>query len=58
MITCRMTNRHGDRCTAEALDPDAKAVICQRHAAEVMHLISDQMARAGLTLDLTKLGAG
>ncbi|MBW8701864.1 hypothetical protein MBT84_19850 [Streptomyces sp. MBT84] len=38
-VTCRMTNRLGDRCTAEALDPNGEAVICARHAAEVMRTI-------------------
>lgn len=38
-VTCRMTNRFGNRCTAEAIDPNGEAVICARHAAEVMRTI-------------------
>jgi hypothetical protein len=38
-VTCRMTNRFGTRCTAEAIDPNGEAVICARHAAEVMRTI-------------------
>ncbi|WP_067967490.1 hypothetical protein [Nocardiopsis trehalosi] len=42
--TCRMTDRLGDRCTGEALDPDPKTIqICQRHAGEVMVLINDRL---------------
>lgn len=44
--TCRMTTAKGNRCTGEALDPDAKVVqICTRHAAEVMQLINERTAR-------------
>lgn len=38
-VTCRMTNRLGNRCAAEAIDPNGEAVICARHAAEVMRTI-------------------
>ncbi|MFD5425232.1 hypothetical protein [Streptomyces sp. NPDC127084] len=40
VVTCRMTNRYGNRCTAEALDPEGEAIICARHAAEVMRTIN------------------
>ncbi|WP_329187019.1 hypothetical protein [Actinacidiphila glaucinigra] len=39
-VTCRMTNRFGNQCTAEAIDPNGEAIICARHAAEVMRTIS------------------
>lgn len=39
---CRMTDRLGELCTAEALSPDAKDVaICGRHAGEVLALIRE-----------------
>ncbi len=44
IVTCRMTNFRGDRCTAEALVPDGEALICARHAAEVMRTISEARA--------------
>ncbi|MDA2805726.1 hypothetical protein [Nocardiopsis suaedae] len=41
--TCRVLTARGKRCTGEALDPDPKAIqICQRHAAEVMRLVTDR----------------
>ncbi|WP_107416734.1 hypothetical protein [Streptomyces sp. CC53] len=40
VVTCRMTNSRGDRCTAEALVPDGEALICARHAAEVMRTVN------------------
>ncbi|MFF7200495.1 hypothetical protein [Streptomyces sp. NPDC008141] len=40
IVTCRMTNRLGNRCTAEAIDPGGEAVICVRHAAEVMRTLA------------------
>ncbi len=52
--TCRMLDRRHNRCTAEPIDPDAEIVICQRHAAQVMQLIGDQMEAAGLTLGLAR----
>ncbi|MET9506897.1 hypothetical protein ABZX62_00165 [Streptomyces flavidovirens] len=33
IVTCRMTNRHGNRCTAEAIDPNGEVLICIRHYA-------------------------
>lgn len=46
VVTCRMTNRYGNRCTAEAIDPNGEAVICVRHAAEVMRTVSTAQAKA------------
>lgn len=45
VVTCRMTNRYGNRCTAEALDPNGEAVVCARHAAEVMRTVSEAQAK-------------
>lgn len=40
---CRVLSAKNERCTGEALDPDAKAIqVCARHAAEVMQLINDR----------------
>ncbi|MGW1892122.1 hypothetical protein ACWCP6_17960 [Streptomyces sp. NPDC002004] len=46
IVTCRMTNRYGNRCTAEAITPDGEAVICARHAAEVMRTVSTVAAKS------------
>jgi hypothetical protein len=35
-----MTNRYGNQCTGEAIDPGGEALICARHAAEVMRTVS------------------
>lgn len=40
MITCRYVDRHGNRCTAEVLDPDGELLLCLRHtvaAVEYAH---------------------
>jgi hypothetical protein len=44
VVTCRMTNRYGNRCTAEALDPNGEAVVCARHAAAVMRTVAAAQA--------------
>lgn len=39
---CRMTNRLGDRCPNEVVDPDPAAPqICARHALEGARLLAD-----------------
>lgn len=40
VVHCRVTNRYGNRCTAEALDPNADVLICMRHTALVIELLA------------------
>jgi len=47
-ITCCVPNRYGDRCTAEALDPEAEVLICSRHAAAVLDQINAKFDSAGM----------
>jgi len=48
-VTCIVPNRrNGDRCTAEALDPDADVLICAKHAAAVLDSINARFDSAGL----------
>ena len=42
-VTCRVLNRRGVQCTAEAVDPDAELKICVRHLAEAHRLIKDAL---------------
>jgi hypothetical protein len=44
--TCRVLNRRGNQCTAEAVDPDAELKICTRHLAEAMRVVRDGQQRA------------
>jgi hypothetical protein len=46
-VTCRVLTRRGDRCTGEAVIPDAELQICTRHLAEAMRLLNqvNQQAR-------------
>jgi len=39
VVRCRMTNRYGDPCGGEALDPNGDVLICMRHAALVIEMI-------------------
>lgn len=45
IVTCRVLNRLGDRCTAEAVDPTAELLICTRHLAEAQRLIFEALQR-------------
>lgn len=47
LARCRVTDRCGGLCTAEALDPDAEILICAGHAAAVLRLITEQQ---GITI--------
>ncbi|NUL03578.1 hypothetical protein HRW07_10090 [Streptomyces lunaelactis] len=40
-ITCRVLNRRGVQCTAEAVDPNAELKICIRHLGEAVRLLKD-----------------
>lgn len=42
-VTCRMTDRHHDQCTGEALDPNGEVLICATHAAAVMRLVNERL---------------
>lgn len=42
---CSIVRRSGDRCTAEALDPNGDVLICSKHAARVMQMLRER-ARA------------
>ncbi|MFF4847977.1 hypothetical protein [Streptomyces sp. NPDC001194] len=46
IVTCRMTDRWGNRCTGEAIDPDGEALICIRHYAAAVRTI--EAAKANL----------
>ncbi|MFC6017232.1 hypothetical protein ACFP2T_13570 [Plantactinospora solaniradicis] len=47
LITCSVIGRHsGNRCTAEALDPDAEVLICARHTGLVMEMVNARMPTA------------
>lgn len=39
MITCRYVDRHGDRCTAEVLDPEGELLLCTRHTAAAIEYV-------------------
>ena len=39
MITCRYTDRRGNQCTAEAVDPNGELLLCVRHLAAAIELI-------------------
>jgi hypothetical protein len=39
-VTCRVLNRRGNQCTAEAVQADAELLICTRHLAEAMRLVN------------------
>lgn len=43
--TCRVLNRHGNQCTAEAVDPTAELLICTRHLAAAQRLIHEAYRR-------------
>ncbi|MDV7221018.1 hypothetical protein [Streptomyces prunicolor] len=45
-VTCRILNRNGNQCTAEAVDPSAELLICTRHLAEAQRLIHQAFQRA------------
>lgn len=45
IVTCRVLNRLGDRCTGEAVDASAELLICTRHLAEAQRLIHEAFAR-------------
>lgn len=47
IVTCRMTDRRGNRCTGEAIDPGGEALICIRHYAAAVRTV--EAARANLT---------
>lgn len=47
IVTCRMTDRWGNRCTGEAIDPDGEALICIRHYAAAARTV--EAAKANLT---------
>lgn len=47
IVTCRMTDMRGNRCTAEAIDPAGEALICIRHYAAAVRTVST--AQANLT---------
>ncbi|MET9516411.1 hypothetical protein [Streptomyces sp. NPDC002994] len=49
IVTCRMTNRYGDRCTAEAIDPNGEVLICIRHYAAAGRTVREAQARAART---------
>ncbi|MEU3667560.1 hypothetical protein [Streptomyces virginiae] len=44
IVTCRMTDRWGNRCTGEAIDPDGEALICIRHYAAAVRTVSAAQA--------------
>jgi len=39
VTTCRYTNRHGNQCTAEAVDEQGELLLCVRHLAAAIELI-------------------
>lgn len=41
---CRYLRRNDERCTAEALDPDGPILICAKHAARVMQMVTERTA--------------
>ncbi|GAA2972218.1 hypothetical protein [Streptomyces enissocaesilis] len=49
IVTCRMTNRHGNRCTAEAIDPNGEVLICIRHYVAVCRTVREAQARVART---------
>lgn len=48
-VTCRVLNRLGNQCTAEAVSADAELKICARHLAEAMRLIHEATNRPPAT---------
>ena len=39
MTTCRYLNRHGNQCTAEAVDDQGEVLLCVRHLAAAIELV-------------------
>lgn len=46
IVTCRVLSGRGNRCTGEAVDPNAELKICARHLAEAQRLIHEAFQRA------------
>ncbi|WP_328620702.1 hypothetical protein [Streptomyces sp. NBC_00354] len=46
IVTCRMTDRWGHRCTGEAIDPDGEALICIRHYGAAIRTVREAQANA------------
>ncbi|MEV6571844.1 hypothetical protein [Streptomyces sp. NPDC051577] len=44
IVTCRMTDFRGNRCTAEAIDPAGEALICIRHYAAATRTVREAQA--------------
>jgi hypothetical protein len=42
-VTCHYLDRRLDRCTAEALDPDAEMVLCARHLAAAGRMAAEAL---------------
>lgn len=54
MTTCRYLDRHGNRCTGEAVDDQGELLLCVRHLAAAIELIRHLAETQPL---LTTLGA-
>ena len=40
IITCRYSGRHGDLCTAEAVDPEGEILLCLVHLGRALELLA------------------
>lgn len=46
IVTCRMTDRRGNRCTGEAIDPSGEVLICIRHYSAALRTVREAQAAA------------
>lgn len=39
IVRCRMLDKRGNQCTAEAVSPDAEILVCTRHLGQAYRLV-------------------
>lgn len=52
---CRYLEAGDNRCTAEAVDPDAEIILCEKHLARALRVVQERLAERGLTTALQQL---
>lgn len=48
IVTCRYLRQNGEQCTGEAVNDEAEILICTKHLARALRVVTSRRAMPGL----------